>query len=90
LGLVPSTANGQQDELRLRGRVMQGDIAVQSGVAVLHRVSMEEAGEVDSVSVASDGGFEFVIPRPPSVSTSAGNDWPCGPLRLNGAYAVMV
>ncbi len=57
--------------MRLRGRVMQGDTAVDSGIAVLHRVSMEAAGEVDSVRVAPDGGFEFVVPRPPSVSAQA-------------------
>ncbi len=50
---------------------MQGDSPVESGTAVLHRVSMEEAGEVDSVSVSPDGGFEFVVPRSPSVSTQA-------------------
>ena len=50
---------------------MQGDLAVQSGVAVLHRVSMEAAGEVDSVKVSADGGFEFAIPRSPTIDSRA-------------------
>ena len=58
---------------------MQGDSPVESGTAVLHRVSMEEAGEVDSVSVSPDGGFEFVVPRSPSVSTQAENTVRVGP-----------
>ena len=47
---------------------MLGGLGVDSAVAVLHRVSMEQAGEVDSVVVASGGDFEFRIDRPPSVS----------------------
>ena len=62
---------GRQDDLRLQGRVMLGDAGVGSGMVVLHRVSPEVAGEVDSVSIAQDGGFEFVIPQPPSASTQA-------------------
>ena len=60
-----------QDDLRLQGRVMLGGAGVGSGMVVLHRVSPEVAGEVDSVSIAQDGGFEFVIPQPPSASTQA-------------------
>ena len=48
---------------------MLGDAGVGSGMVVLHRVSPEVAGEVDSVSIAQDGGFEFVIPQPPSAGT---------------------
>ena len=50
---------------------MRGEVGVDSAIAVLHRVSMEEAGEVDSVSVAPGGRFEFVISPPPSVSVQS-------------------
>ncbi len=68
LVLSASALEGQEDPQRLRGRVMLGGLGVDSAVAVLHRVSMEEAGEVDSVLVVPGGDFEFRIERPPSVS----------------------
>ena len=50
---------------------MHGAVGVDAGFAVLHRVSMETAGEVDSVSVTPDGVFEFVIPQSLSVGVEA-------------------
>ena len=63
LFLGASDAGGQEGALRLRGRVMLGEVAVNSATVVLHRVTAEAAGEVDSVSVVADGSFEFAIPR---------------------------
>ena len=48
--------------------MLLGGAGVDSAVVVLHRVSTEEAGEVDSLNVASGGDFEFRITQPPSVS----------------------
>ena len=61
--LGASDAGGQEGALRLRGRVMLGEVAVDSATVMLHRVTAEAAGEVDSVSVVADGSFEFAIPQ---------------------------
>ena len=38
---------------------------------VLHRVSPDIAGEVDSVHVDREGGFEFVLPSAPDVEVTS-------------------
>ena len=50
--------------LVISGEVRIGDELADSGTVVLHRVSALFSGQVDSVSVRSDGRFEFVIPEP--------------------------
>ena len=46
----------------LNGRVFLGDSAARSGVVVVHRVSTDSQGEVDSVRVRSDGTFSVRLP----------------------------
>jgi hypothetical protein len=65
IAMGSSAAAGQQDDLRLEGRVLEGDIPAEGGVVVLHSVSPDSAGEVDSVRVAADGSFELVLPGIP-------------------------
>lgn len=48
----------------LRGRLLVGDVAADSGTVVLHRVTPEEAGPVDSVRVDHDGSFLLTLPTP--------------------------
>lgn len=65
--LVPLGLGAQQaDAPVLRGQVLVGDTALSSGTVVLHEVTSEEQGEVDSMSVAPDGGFTFRLPSLPS------------------------
>jgi hypothetical protein len=65
IAMGSSAAAGQQDDLRLEGRVLEGDIPAEGGIVVLHSVSPDSAGEVDSVRVAADGSFELVLPGIP-------------------------
>ena len=46
----------------LVGRVFVGDRPADTGTVVLHRVSGDSSGEVDSVGVGTGGRFEFVLP----------------------------
>ncbi len=48
----------------IAGEVRIGNELADSGTVVLHRVSVFFSGEVDSVSVDPQGGFEFVVPEP--------------------------
>ena len=59
---APSTAAGQESGLRLDGRVFEGDTPAEGGIVVLHSVSPDSAGEVDSVRVAADGTFTLLLP----------------------------
>ena len=54
----------------LRGRVFLGDTAAGGGTVVLHRVSTESQGEVDSVKVARDGTFSIRLPAVPDPARS--------------------
>ena len=61
--LLPTSAGSQESSrLVISGEVRIGDELADSGTVVLHRVSPFFSGEVDSVSVRRDGGFEFAIP----------------------------
>lgn len=44
---------------------MKDSVPLQQGTVVLHRVTRQEAGEVDSVSLGDDGRFEFLLPAIP-------------------------
>ena len=50
---------------RLEGRVLLGDSAISSATVVLHRVTPDTAGEIDSVRVDAAGGFAFALPSVP-------------------------
>lgn len=54
----------------LRGRVLLGDSAPGTGTVILHRVSSDSQGEVDSVRVAADGSFAVRLPAVPDPERS--------------------
>lgn len=54
----------------LHGRVFVGDTAARGGTVVLHRVSSETQGEVDSVTIAQDGTFSVRLPAVPDPARS--------------------
>lgn len=81
--MLPTAANAQTSPgLVISGEVRIGDELADSGTVVLHRVSTLFSGEVDSVSVRSDGRFEFVIPQPEDLDL--GNDVYFASLRYQG------
>ncbi len=49
----------------LQGQALLGDTVLTSGTVVLHRVTSEDQGEIDSVAVGRDGSFSFNLPEPP-------------------------
>ena len=61
--LFPSSA--QQDPPILDGIVFEGDSPLDAGTVVLHRVSPEGSGEVDTATVGPGGGFQFLLPAVP-------------------------
>jgi hypothetical protein len=65
-GLPPPLFAQEEVVSRLRGEVRVGDQLHGGSTVVLHRVSPESSGEIDSVRVASDGSFEIRLPHVPS------------------------
>ncbi len=55
----------QEASPRVSGILRRGEAPADSGTVVLHRVTPEEAGAIDSVRVGSDGAFELVLPHTP-------------------------
>lgn len=53
----------------LAGQAFLADTALTSGTVVLHRMSTDVQGVVDSVGVAPDGSFIFRLPRVPDPAT---------------------
>ena len=49
----------------LRGTVMVGSAPLSEGTVILHRVSTDASGNIDSTRVADDGTFAFVLPSVP-------------------------
>lgn len=49
----------------LEGRVLKDSVGVARATVVLHRVSVDTAGEIDSVRVDPDGRFRFRLPAVP-------------------------
>lgn len=49
----------------LRGTVMVGSDPFSEGTVILHRVSPDSSGTIDSTRVARDGTFSFVLPTVP-------------------------
>lgn len=62
--LKPAGAQAQ-DVPPLRGQVLVGDSTLDAGTVVLHQVTSESQGEIDSVGVAPDGTFTFGLPEAP-------------------------
>lgn len=56
-----------QEEARpvLSGQVLRSGSPLDRGTVVLHRVTRDEAGEVDSTAVGADGQFSLVLPTVP-------------------------
>jgi hypothetical protein len=64
--LLPATAEGQEEVVPLlRGEVREWDEPLPGVLVVLHQVSSEVSGEVDSVRADVDGAFTIRLPRVP-------------------------
>jgi hypothetical protein len=61
----PVDAAAAQEVYRLEGALVVGDAPADTGTVVLHRVTLEEAAPVDSVTVDEGGRFAFLLPDPP-------------------------
>lgn len=69
--LLPASSRAQVPaEPVLRGRVLLEDSVLRRGSVVLHRVSTELQGEVDSVAVDGEGAFSFRLPSVPDPGRS--------------------
>jgi len=55
----------QGDPIEVEGRLLLGEMVADSGTVVLHRVTPEEAGAIDSVQVTREGGFRLQLPYLP-------------------------
>lgn len=67
----PATAAGQVEaEPVLRGRVLVADTPMATGTVVLHRITAETQGELDSIPVGPDGAFSFELPSVPDEGRS--------------------
>ena len=62
---APALAAQVPVEPILRGRVVVNGVGMDAGMVVLHRVSTDEQGEVDSIRTAQDGSFSFRLPTLP-------------------------
>jgi hypothetical protein len=58
-------AGAQEPGAVLEGRLYLGDAPADSGTVVLHRVTPEEAGPLDSLRVDREGRFRFHLPSTP-------------------------
>ncbi len=65
----PSPPSAQQDPPILGGIVLEGDSPLDAGTVVLHRVSPEGSGEVDTATVGPGGEFQFLLPAVPDADT---------------------
>ncbi len=65
--LLIAVAGGAQVEVQaeLEGRVLRGDGPLAGAQVVLHRVSADSAGELDSIATGPDGRFRFRLPALP-------------------------
>ncbi|HUF76160.1 MAG TPA: hypothetical protein VMM35_07765 [Longimicrobiales bacterium] len=66
LGVPASSLAQVEAEPVLAGRVLLGDSALPAATVVLHRMSEQTAGEVDSMRAAADGSFAFALPSVPN------------------------
>lgn len=62
-----SGASSGDDPLVLRGLLEVGGAAADTGTVVLHRVTPDDAGPIDSVRVDAQGGFRLLLPGPPGL-----------------------
>jgi hypothetical protein len=66
----------------LNGTVMVGSDPLTEGTVLLHRVSPDSSGSIDSTRVARDGSFSFVLPTMPDPGDS--NDIYFASVRFEG------
>ena len=62
VGFVSAQVQASEE---LRGTVMVGSEPLSEGTVLLHRVSPDSSGSIDSTRVAADGTFSFVLPTVP-------------------------
>lgn len=62
---APSLGAQVPAEPILRGHVLVNGVGMDAGMVVLHLVSTDEQGEVDSIRTAADGSFAFQLPTLP-------------------------
>ena len=63
---TPTVVQGQEEvDPILSGRLLVSGLPADTGTVVLHRVTPEEAGDIDSTSVGAEGGFSFRLPNLP-------------------------
>ena len=68
--MTPSALTAQEEvTAALQGVVRLGDAPVSGGEVVLHRVSTDVAGEIDTVRTDREGAFRFVLPYVPDPET---------------------
>jgi len=64
--VVPAPVAAQEEvQAVLSGRLLFEGLPADTGTVVLHRVTPEEAGPIDSVSVGAQGQFSFTLPHMP-------------------------
>lgn len=67
---TPFGVRAQEHGPVLRGRALLGDTLLRSGVVMLHHVSSEVQGELDSTRVRPDGTFRFRLANAPDPDRS--------------------
>lgn len=66
VGFAPAPASAQQEAVaELSGVVTRGTEVLPGAEVILHRVSADQAGEIDTARADPDGGFRFVLPDVP-------------------------
>jgi hypothetical protein len=70
--LFPSTGLSAQEEVQpvINGQVLAAGEALPDVLVVLHRVSSDFAGEIDSIQAGADGRFTLRLPRVPDHGVS--------------------
>ena len=61
----PTASSAQQAPPILDGMVFEGDSPLDAGTVILHRVSPDASGEVDTATVGPGGEFQFLLPAVP-------------------------
>jgi len=71
LSASPGLVTGQVPAAPLlRGTVFVGDAEMTDGIVVLHHLSDGTQGDLDSLRISDDGGFEFRLPGAPDPARS--------------------
>ncbi len=67
---TPTPGRAQRSGPVLRGRALLGDTVLRSGLVILHHVSSEVQGELDSTRVRPDGTFRLRLANAPDPARS--------------------